>query len=322
VKRLLLLAAALAAGCGYVGEPLPPLLNIPSRVADLKVRQIGDRLHIEFTIPPLTTEGEVLKSLGRIDLRVGASSEGQFNADSWAAAAQRVEDIQPVDRAVRTAVPAAPWAGRNAILGVDLIGENGRRAGWSNLVTVAVVPPLPQPADVRAENVREGVRVSWRADGSAVRILRQAPEEKEFTLAGETAASPWVDKTVAYGKTYRYRARLIAKTPTGEAWSELSAEAQITPEDRFAPAAPAGLTAVPSTASVELVWEPAPEPARYRVYRSSGGESMKQVAEVDGAPAYSDRGIESGKTYRYAVSAIDAAGNESEKSAAIEVTTL
>jgi fibronectin type 3 domain-containing protein len=36
-------------------------------------------------------------------------------------------------------------------------------------------------------------------------------------------------------------------------------------------------------------------------------------------PAYSDHGVEHGKTYRYEVSAIDQKGNESARSAAVEV---
>jgi fibronectin type 3 domain-containing protein len=34
-------------------------------------------------------------------------------------------------------------------------------------------------------------------------------------------------------------------------------------------------------------------------------------------PSYSDRKVEAGKSYRYQVAALDAAGNESERSAAV-----
>jgi fibronectin type 3 domain-containing protein len=37
------------------------------------------------------------------------------------------------------------------------------------------------------------------------------------------------------------------------------------------------------------------------------------------APAASDRGIETGRRYRYAVTAVDQKGNESARSAAVEV---
>lgn len=43
-------------GCGYVGDPMPPALNIPMRVIDLNAEQVGARMKLRFTIPDLTTE--------------------------------------------------------------------------------------------------------------------------------------------------------------------------------------------------------------------------------------------------------------------------
>jgi fibronectin type 3 domain-containing protein len=38
------------------------------------------------------------------------------------------------------------------------------------------------------------------------------------------------------------------------------------------------------------------------------------------APAYGDRQVEAGKRYRYTVSSVDQAGNESARSEAVEAT--
>jgi fibronectin type 3 domain-containing protein len=46
---------------------------------------------------------------------------------------------------------------------------------------------------------------------------------------------------------------------------------------------------------------------------------MEKIADVSVVPSYSDRKVEHGKTYRYAVAAVDQAGNESPRSAAIDV---
>jgi hypothetical protein len=43
-----------------------------------------------------------------------------------------------------------------------------------------------------------------------------------------------------------------------------------------------------------------------------------KIAEGLTAPAFSDRDVMPGVTYRYQVSAMDTAGNESEKSASVE----
>ena len=38
----------LLSGCAYVGEPLPPALNIPRRVPVLVAEQVGSRLTLQF----------------------------------------------------------------------------------------------------------------------------------------------------------------------------------------------------------------------------------------------------------------------------------
>jgi fibronectin type 3 domain-containing protein len=51
----------------------------------------------------------------------------------------------------------------------------------------------------------------------------------------------------------------------------------------------------------------------------NGGPLERQGAVVP-LPAYSDRKIEHGKTYRYQISAVDKKTNESDKSAPAEVS--
>ena len=59
--------------------------KFPSRVTDLTVVEHGDQLDIDFTIPPLTTEGLPLKEIGGVELRVGPTPTNGWNVDEWAA---------------------------------------------------------------------------------------------------------------------------------------------------------------------------------------------------------------------------------------------
>src|SRR5450755_3939194 len=86
-----MLLSVLLTGCGTVGEPLYPALNIPTRISDLAVVERGDIIEIHFSIPPLTTEGLALKQIGSLELRVGPSAGSEFRADEWAATAKRIE---------------------------------------------------------------------------------------------------------------------------------------------------------------------------------------------------------------------------------------
>src|ERR1700682_1942197 len=88
-KFLPALAALAAVGCGYMGEPLPPLANIPGRVTDLTATQRGSRLIVQFTVPQLTTEGIAIKEPLQLDLRVGFGGE-PFQEENWAAGARKV----------------------------------------------------------------------------------------------------------------------------------------------------------------------------------------------------------------------------------------
>jgi fibronectin type 3 domain-containing protein len=80
------------------------------------------------------------------------------------------------------------------------------------------------------------------------------------------------------------------------------------------------VTALAGPDSVEVSWQRSPEADTqgYYVYRSMNGGSLERQGALVTLPAYSDRKVEHGKTYRYAVSAVDKKNNESDKSAPAE----
>ena len=73
---------------------------------------------------------------------------------------------------------------------------------------------------------------------------------------------------------------------------------------------------------MELAWDRDTEPdlKGYRIYRSENG-GFQPLGGIVETPSFSDKSVQSGKKYRYAVSAIDQTGNESAKSEAVEVTS-
>jgi fibronectin type 3 domain-containing protein len=318
VRRRLLLAAALWTGCGYVGDPKPPLLNIPAPVQDLAARQIGDQIHIELTIPPLTTEGEIFKNLKSVEIKVGPGGT-PLSINAWADGAAPLPGVTVKDGRVSYETPAAPWVGKEVVIGANILADNGRPSGWSNLVSLAVAAPLLRPASVAAANVKDGVRVSWTGKAPLYRVFRQAPGAADFAPAAEAAGNEWLDTSTEYGKTYAYRVVAVAKTSTGEAVSEPSETTSVTPEDKFPPDPPAGIKAIASTATVELAWDPSPGAVSYGIYRSMAKGEWELVGTPD-IPAYSDKPPQAGAVYRYAISARDVAGNEGAKSEPVEVT--
>ena len=310
----LFIISALLSGCGYVGDPLPPALNIPERVSDLRAVQRGDRIIVDYTLPTLTTEGLPIRKGTAVELRIGPTAE-PFEIDRWAATALTVE---PQEKGHAEA-PARNWYGREVVVGVRMVTDQDRASEWSNLVTISVAPPLTTPANVRAVPHPKGIRLTWEAPDSDAqfRISRRSEDEKQASVVATVSAREYIDGAVTVGKRYEYSVHSIL----GNRQSEVSSVGAVTAADVFAPSAPAGITAVASLNTIELGWQGNTEGdlAHYRVYRGEAEGALSPLADKVEGPAYSDKQITSGKIYRYAVSAIDTAGNESDKTPPVQV---
>ena len=315
------LAYALMVACGSVGEPLYPALRIPNRVTDLSAIERGDQIDVTFSTPSHTTEGLVIKSIGKIDLRIGINNESSnFEVNRWASTAQQID--VPVPDAlgfVRKMIPAQPFVGKDEVVAVRVANEKGRFSDWSNVVTIVVEPPLAPPSSIKAEPAPQGVQLSWTAPGSTkFNVYRKTEEEKTPNLLASSDEPSYLDNTAEFGKTYEYYIEgLYDKTAT-----EVAGPVTITPKDIFPPAAPTGLTASAGVGSVELAWERNTETdfKEYRVLRAEGDGAFTQIAAGLDAPSYSDHAVEAGKRYRYEISAVDQNGNVSQPCSPVEVT--
>ncbi len=305
-------------GCGYVGDPLPPSLNIPTAITDLHAIERGERIIVDFTVPELTTDGVGLRRIG-VDMRVGLASS------DWTEGARKIDTGAEAPGPVHVEIPASEWAGREIVLGARVQSRKGRFSEWSNLVRLAVVQPLDTPS-LKAEGSAAGVKVTWVGSegrsGMVWRVFRRGPGQQDAELLGSTEKPEYVDAAAQRGTAYQYTVQAIVKTGDAAAESELSKPAEISYVDRFPPAVPSGLAAIAGLNSVQLTWNPGTEPdlSGYYVYRSEGGQPFVRVGELQNAPSYTDRAVEAGKRYRYAVSAVDQGGNESARSDATEAT--
>jgi len=318
-RHLLPLACAFLAGCGSIGEPLYPALNIPLRVTDLTAVERGDKIDVRFTIQTHTTEGMLLKEVGSVDLRIGPVPATGFNSNDWANDAKKL-DVSPVPQpgAARAEVNARDFVGKQLVVGVRLGNTRGRMSDWSNFYPVAVEQPLRKPTDVKAESVAEGVRLTWNApDQTAFRIFRKEGEQSEPSQLAVTAKPEYLDTTTEYGTAYKYYVQGIHDKTE----SEIVETNALTPKDVFPPQVPTGLTASVGVGAVELAWSRNAETdfKEYRVFRSAENGPYLQIAAGLEAPIYSDHSIETGKHYRYRVSAVDQAGNPSAQSEPVEI---
>jgi fibronectin type 3 domain-containing protein len=130
------------------------------------------------------------------------------------------------------------------------------------------------------------------------------------------------DTLVPVGARACYVVRAVASTqPLVE--SSPSSEACVEVRDVTPPVPPAGLAVLPREGGLDILWSPSAEPdlAGYRVYRAGPGGEPGRVAEVAaGHASWLDEKAQRGVAYRYAVSAVDQAGNESERTEPVEAT--
>ena len=328
-----LTCALLLLGCGSVGPPLPPLLNIPERSDDLSARQTTEGVVLEWTWPALTTEGMPLRDLSeftvhRLELaRPGqVPSRGQFGRNTTLAASLKGAALEPFGpgEQVRIILPAKSLVGKTFVFGVRGSNRRGRTSGFSDLVVIHVVEP-PGPPDAPVLTVgQDAIAIEWQAAerASAYRVFRGSEPGGPFDEIGRTQETNLRDPSFQWKRHYYYRVRSYGQSATGEVEGPDSSLVDVFTQDAFPPRTPRELRTVVTAKSVELSWRPNSEEdlAGYRVWRTgASGEAVALNDELLPSPTYSDQAVEAGQTYRYAVSAVDQDGNESELSEAVTV---
>lgn len=227
-----------------------------------------------------------------------------------------------IDKAalVRTLqLDASKYTGKTLAVGVRVHGPQGRDDGWV-IASLEVLPVLPVPRNLQAADAPSAVHLQWSADAPAFRIFRRlAPvnETAEWLQIGDSTQASFDDKAFDYGKKWQYYVQSVRKA--GDNWMESDASETIewTPKDIFPPAVPTGLEVISGVKTIELSWDPVSDSSLkgYRVYRNG-----QKIAGDLATPAYSDKDVVTGTKYSYQVSAVDEAGNESEKCAPMDAT--
>jgi hypothetical protein len=175
----------LMAGCAQVGPPLPPSLELPKPVTDLRATRKGNVVTLNWTQPTRTMDRLPVRYLGptlvcrklkseftaceniAAELPAPASVPrsparskklGRQNSSSPAAVAQTYSDTLP--SAWLQLDPSV-----DVVYAVEVMNRNYRAAGLSNLVHVPAILTLPPPNDLSADLSGDGVALSWTSSG-------------------------------------------------------------------------------------------------------------------------------------------------------------
>ncbi len=343
-----LTAIALLAGCGTPGVPLPPSLELARPVTDLRAARKGDKVHLSWSVPSLTTDHKNIRRAGLTEVCRGVGtklqecgtpvSEIPFQKSAAIKANAQKPQVSYTDQLPADLQSAYPTS--NVVYAVSVLNSYGKTAGLSNQVQVPAAPTLPPPSDLQAQVTAEGVRLSWKPVAPpqdvrglryVYRVYRREPGANVDSVAGELAdtneSSPsLLDGGFEWEKTYDYRVTVVTLIAQSggidqQVEGEDTVSLRVFAHDVFPPATPSGLQAVfsgPGQRSfIDLVWAPNTEPdlAGYNVYRhEQDSPVVKLNSELVKSPAFRDSEILAGHRYFYEVSAVDVRGNESEHS--------
>ncbi len=246
----------------------------------------------------------------------------------------------------------AQHAGEQDVYLVRTRASRKKSSGDSNVVSLPVYPPAEAIHDLAATLTKAAVILQWtpaqKAMGGgalpgvgAYRVYRSSNAPKSspmmggtpandeshgLTFIGDTSAPPFRDRHFEFGRKYVYSVRSVVIYPQARLESADSNLLPVTPKDIFPPAAPQGVQVryVPADgetpAHIELSWSINGEQdlSGYNVYRGDEGTAPVRLnPETLLSPGFRDMSAVTGHSYRYTVTAIDQAGNESAPSSAV-----
>jgi len=336
--------------CGTPGAVQLPSLNLARPAQDLTAARKGNRVTLEWTLPPKNTDRTLVQLKHLSDTLVCRhlgtalmSSCHQVGEVTPPKGPQRKKgDPDPKIRMMYTDTLPEIMEQENpagfVTYAVEIMNDRVRSAGLSNQVVVPLAPTIGPPALVSAEVSADGVVVSWSAgvipEAPAgltyrYRIERRPAGSGGYIGLNDIDPAPegsYLDRTSAWETKYEYRIGAVTEVRAngreGVVEGDDSAAAEIFTKDIYPPAQPTGLQAVFSSVGqkpfVDLTWAPNLETdvAGYNVFRrSNGGEWQKLNGGPVKVPSFRDENVQLGYKYQYAVSAVDLRANESQRSA-------
>ena len=202
-------------------------------------------------------------------------------------------------------------------------------------LTPTVAETITVDEYAESKNVRVGFTVNAPKDSNFTPTIRSA--EMYYRMADETSEAAWEEVSLTASENtasgnwdikgeingYRpmgsYQVRFKAEYAEG-LYLESAPQIVTLKRDDEAPTAPTNVQGTKhTTTTITLTWTAATDNVavtEYVIYRDGSKAGTSETCE------FVDGGLESGKSYSYTVKAKDAAGNPSEASETVELTTL
>ena len=199
---------------------------------------------------------------------------------------------------------------------IDSAGNLGEASASVSATTPDQTAPTP-PTNLAAQALVNPVRVelSWTAATDTTGVAGYEIS-RDGAVIGTSPTPSFTDAGVTGSTTYTYS--VIAYDAAGNRSDP--AAVQVTTPETVPPSAPTGLTATAGSrpVQVQLAWQAATDNigvTGYRVYRNGS------LIATSSSTSYRDTAVKPSTSYRYFVTALDQAGNESAASTTVSVKT-
>lgn len=340
----LLIAGFVAGGCGLKTVPIVPDSPRPKAPSEVTAVTRDAAIFLSWPVPRKNVEGRSMEPSDIVSFRInraegsgtGSAKKGRYRLYA------EIDARDPAPAIIRDNVVTWPDAhgayDRVYYYQISAISKQGGVSAWSEEVKVVPLMSLAIPLGLKAQAGDSSIRLSWEpvttrmgggpAEGFVGYNIYRGNEAGRFEgtpLNKEPlVAAAYVDASAVNDRTYTYLVRAADGPLPGGHESPDSVSVTATPRDMTPPARPTGLTAVPGVDRVFLTWNENKEAdvAGYQVYRAqrASREFERLTAKPLARTTFADESVVGGNSYRYAVTSVDAAGNESARSDEKKVT--
>lgn len=182
-----------------------------------------------------------------------------------------------------------------------------------------------QPNGLHATKVTSNsAELKWNPSTDNVGV-KEYQVLRDGKAIGTVPGTTFTDKDLKANTKYTYTVKAMDAAGNVSKESESTVvETMNAVPDTEAPTQPTALhTMAVTSSSVDLMWSASEDNVavdHYIIYRGTPVEQMT-VVETSKTTSFMDKNLQSNTTYKYAVTAVDAAGNESIKSSILTVTT-
>ncbi len=294
--------------------PRPPVQSDVSLSANRSKGITGEAVKLRAVVSPHIARPVVLQR--RVDGHWAKVASARTNGQGVHVFAREVAAKTIVYRAVISTMRHDGRRYTGGMSGPESVGVQDQSVVLTLPDTVETNEIFTAVADASPVRNGRGITLQQRVDQSWADI---AVDDEN----GQGHAS--YDVSILQEGTFRFRAVVERQAGADAVVSATQTITVVPPPDTTAPGVPIGLAASPGDGSASLTWDAvvAGDLAGYRVYQGASATGpWTLVRDEVSDPAATVSGLTNGTTYWFAVSSVDASGNESALSTPASVTPV